>query len=178
MYLIRTRVTSRFCARTRSSARLILRAKLAYHRSLIDRSQRLERSTIPVQTHIENTHRGRSSAREWEREASRVAERRRAENVCPDRCGTSRPRLPLPRIRPQPCVPEQGESGSTRKRWWDESEPPQSAVEKNDGCSAVAGVVLVSPVRARRGARPKPREVAGNFAAGARCGRGVSAVAD
>ncbi len=44
----------------------------------------------------------------------------------------------------------------------DESEPPQSAVEKIDGCGAVAGVVQVSPVRARRGARPKPREMAGN----------------
>ncbi len=30
----------------------------------------------------------------------------------------------------------------------DESEPPQSAVEKIDGCGAVAGVVQVSPVRA------------------------------
>ena len=55
--------------------------------------------------------------------------------------------------------------------WGDESEPLQSAVEKIDGCGVVAGVAQVSPVRARRGARPKPREVAGNFGASSRCCR-------
>jgi len=40
-----------------------------------------------------------------------------------------------------------------------ESEPPQSAVKKIDGFGAGAGVVQVSTVRSRRGARPKPREV-------------------
>ncbi len=64
------------------------------------------------------------------------------------------------------------------QRWGDESEPPLSGVEKIDGGGALAGVVQVSPVRVRGGARPKPREVASSFAAGGRCGHGASAVAD
>jgi len=72
MYLIRTRITSRFCAMTLSSARLNLREKLVYHRSMIDRPQRLEDSAIPAQTDTENAVRpakagafsGRSQSRQ------------------------------------------------------------------------------------------------------------------